>query len=149
MKFKIIKNPKYTNVTKVGIELDPDDEILRLFLSGVYLENYPHFIESVAKSTRWGQEFLSINFFDEMNWEAKAELERKGGIKEGQIDIYVYDGTPNNTILDEELIDRIIYDYATELLNVYSCENVLPSSWTVEMDNALETLKNRIDNSKK
>ena len=132
---------------KVGIELDPDNEMLRLFLSGVFLENYPQLIESVAKSTRWGQEFLSINFFDEMDWEAKAELERKGGIREGQVDVYVYDGAPNNTILDEELIDRIIYDYATELLKVYAGENVLPSNWIVEMESALKTLKNRIDNN--
>jgi len=130
---------------KVGIELEPDNEILRLFLSGAYLSNYPKLIDSVTNSTRWGQEFQNIMFFHEMDWEDKAGLEKIGGIKEGEVDIYLYDGRPNDTVISEKVFDKILYDYSVKLLEVYRNSKEVPKRWSEEMELAIKKLNQKIE----
>jgi len=145
MKYSIVKNPNYTSTVKIGLDITPDDEILRLFLAVIKIGDYPKLITAVSKSTRFGMEDADIMFFHEMDWEAKAALERIGGIKEGEVDIYLYDGRPNDTVLNEKLFDRILYDYSLELLEVYRKSKEVRESWAEEMESAISKLKQKIE----
>ena len=76
--YKIIDNPVYTTVINVGIETHPDDDVLKLFLSGTDIKKLPEAIEKISQSKGYRQEFIGVSFFEQMDWEDKALLERFG-----------------------------------------------------------------------
>jgi len=139
MKFTVIHNPKYTYL-KVGISVEPDNRVLRLFLGLVNPEKMPELIMSVAESREFGAQNATLKFYHEMDWEDKAGL----NIKEGEISIYVYDGAPNDTVVNENEFDRIIYEYSLEAIKVYGDDPSLPPDWKNEMNIALSSLMKKI-----
>ncbi|MGB4775659.1 MAG: hypothetical protein WBP45_10825 [Daejeonella sp.] len=143
MEYKIIYNPNYTDVVKIGLIIQPDNDPLKFFLSGVNLKNFPELIEYVSGSNSWGQEFISIRFFNDMDWEDKAELNKIGGIKEGEVSVY-HQIMGGNTVLKEQLFDKILFDYSTKLLEVYKEDRTLPENWVFKMEEGLKKLKEKI-----
>ena len=101
--YSIITNPNYTSSINVGIRIIPDNEILRLFLAVIDIINIPNLLMNTSRSTRFGVENAHILFYNEMDWEDKDGL----NIKEGEVNIYLYDGKSNEIVLNENLFDKI------------------------------------------
>lgn len=135
--YTIIVNPNYTSWSKVGIKINPDNEILRFFLASLRIAKLPDCIINTSKSKGFGVENASIKFFHEMDWEDKEGLD----INEGDVNIYIYDGKSNETVLDENLFDKILYDYSTKVLEIYKYDKSLLENWKIEMEKSLEELK--------
>jgi hypothetical protein len=142
--YKIIDNPVYTTVINVGIETHPDDDVLKLFLSGTYIKKLPEAIEKISQSKGYRQEFIGVSFFEQMDWEDKALLERFGGIKEGEVAIDLYDGSKKYSVLAEDLFDKILFDYSLKVLEVYNGSDSVPANWNIEMKEALVKLGAKI-----
>lgn len=140
MKYLIITNPEYTNCVKIGILLAPDNETLRFFLASLRVQKFPNYIASASKSNGFGEENASVKYFNEMDWEDKDGLD----IKESDVNIYVYDGNSNEIVVNENLFDRILYDYSKKLLEVYTSDKSLRQNWALEMDEGLTKLKEKI-----
>lgn len=122
MEFIIINNPSYADSIDVGLELTPDDEVLRLFLVAIGKRHILEFLTSMSDSKGFVLENASLAFFNELDWEDIEGLDYLGGIREGQICIYLYDGVQNETIIDELLFKKIFKEYLNEFLNRYSDE---------------------------
>jgi ferredoxin-fold anticodon binding domain-containing protein len=139
-KYSIITNPNYTSSVNVGIRIIPDNEILRFFLALIDVIKIPNLLINTSKSKRFGVENAHILFYDEMDWEEKDGLD----IKEGDVNIYVYDGKSNEIVLNESLFDRILYDYSNKVLEIYKNNEYLPENWSMKMEQSLKQLKIKI-----
>jgi len=131
--------------TGLRIRFEPENAILSGFLSCLKVQRFYEYILNDFKSVGFGAENCSIKFFDELDWEDKAELEKIGGIKEGEVDIYLYDGSPNHTVISEKVFDKILYDYSVKLLEVYRNSKEVPKSWSEEMELAIKKLNQKIE----
>lgn len=134
MKYLIITNPDYTNTVKVGVSLVPENEPLKFFLSNVRLLDIPELLLSVSQSKGYSQEFISLKFYHEMDWEDKEDID----IREGDVNVYVYQF--GETVLKEFLFKQILLDYCTKLLHVYQDDQSLPPSWKEDMRQGLGKL---------
>lgn len=145
MKYNIITNPNYTNRCKIGVELTPKNDIVPLFFSGLSVSKFDKYILSCSHSNSFGFEDSWVTFYEEMDWEEKSNLEYLGGINENEVNIYLYDGKSQNIILKESLFNEIMYAYGIKLLEVYQDDKTLPSTWAVDIQQAIEKLKLKID----
>jgi hypothetical protein len=140
IEYKIIIDPDYTSTSKLGIKMFPDNPIVRFFIAAIGISQFPELIKSVVLSKRFGIENARILFFNEMDWEDKEGLD----INLKQLSIYVYDGNPNETVVDELIFDKILYDYSVKLLELHEFDKSLSNLWTEDMQNSIEKLKEKI-----
>ena len=138
MKYEIIENPEYTSVVKVGISLNPDNEVLRFFLSSLKLEDMPIMLESIINSKGIGSEFSSLIYYEEMDWEDKEGLDIEAG------DINIYHQMFGELTIKESIFLPILIDYCYKLVQVYKTDSKIPINWGEEMKNQIELLKNRV-----
>jgi hypothetical protein len=144
MEFKIILNPKYTNGSKVGLELKPDNEVLKFLLSTIRLINYPKLICYQSLSETYGEEHVHIMNYAEMDWEDKAWAKNEKGSEMEEDEMFLVHDVMGKTIIKEELFDKILFDYGSKVLEVYESDTSLPSTWKNEMTTALEKLEGKI-----
>ena len=142
MKYKIIENPDYTR-KKVGITTVPYNEVLTMFLASLSVEKMPGFISACSHSSSFGVENASLRFFHEMDWEDLAQLAAVGEMKEGNVNIYVYDGKGNDIILEERLFDEIFRGYSVKLMEICKEDETLPPHWADDMKIALTSLSKK------
>lgn len=122
MELNIISNPSYTDSIDIGLELSPDDEVLRLFLAAIGKEHLLALLVSISESRGFTIENARLSFFSELDWEDKESLAYLGGIKKDQIYIYNYDGQQNETIVDEVIFKKILKTYMSAFIDCYSTE---------------------------
>ena len=142
MKYNIIVNPGYTNAISVGISLSPENEPLKFFISAIKPVNVPLLIERIVASQGYSQEFISLLFYHEMDWEDKADID----ITEGEVSVYSYHF--GETVLKEQLLNCIMYYYGNKLLDMYQKNPSLPAIWKQNMLHALQNLKEKIASEK-
>ena len=127
------------------IKFEPENVILSAFFSSLKVIKFPEYIFNGCISVGFGAENTSVKFYNEMDWEDFAELGKIGGIQKGEVNIYFYDGKPNETVLNERTFDKILYDYSTKLLEVYRDSKEVPEGWEIEMESAIKKLKQKIE----
>jgi hypothetical protein len=142
MKYSIITNPQYTYL-KVGISMQPDNEIFRRFIGSISPATIPDVLLSVARSEGFGAENATLTFYSEMDWEDKADLEKVlgGQIKDGEVKLYLYAGKANYATMPTVIMNKILYDYAVVLLTAYANDPSVPSTWERNMKEALAKLE--------
>lgn len=133
--FKINKNLR----TGLEIEFTPEQELLSVFFHSLKIENIPTILSHVVKSTGYGQEFIGLLFYKEMDWEDKEGLQ----IEEGEVSIYHQEF--GETVLKESLLDKILFDYCYKLLEIYRGVEILSPTWEEEMEEGLRKLKLKIE----
>lgn len=74
-----------------------------------------------------------------MDWEDKEGLDIQTG------EVSVYHEVFGETIIKENLFDKVLYDYAVQLLKVYHDDKSLPLDWTVKIEKSLKLLWNKIE----
>src|SRR6218665_1420371 len=145
-------NCRYDNRGNIyGIEMVsvPENYVLSSFLWMLKKrELFPTYLSDLLANKNFGVENASFRFYNQMDWEDKAELEHLGGIKEGEICIYLYDDRSNYAILSEILFVQVFYDYSVKLLEVYRTDSSLPVAWAMDMEDSLRKLKHLIDAKK-
>jgi hypothetical protein len=129
----------------VDIEINPYNAPLRYSLYQVWHNNYPEFVSDVANSTSTGYEFVHFRFFNDIDWEDQLWVKNFRGheLKKGEVFI-VNDVVEEQAIIEEQIFNKIVFDFASELLKVYANDKKLPFNWSNEMKDALEKLKNKI-----
>jgi len=139
MKYKIIENPNYTSVIDVGVVLEPDSPVIRFFLTSIKLEELATFLLNISSSTGYGSELSSIIFFHEMDWEDKEGLKIKDG------DVNIYHQEFGEEVISANHFISLLYDYAEKVKKVYENDINLASNWKLEVEIALEKLKEKIN----
>jgi len=145
----IIRNERFDNSgLMVNIEFSPKNDALRYCLTQVALTKYPEFIRNISDSSSIGYEFVHFKNFKDMDWEDKAWAKNIKGsdLKEGEM--FLVHDVMGETIIDEELFDKILFEYSTELMRVYTGDSTLQNNWSTEMQNALGDLKRKIDHNR-
>src|SRR6218665_2630415 len=137
-----------TSLNGLHIELTPSNAVLSSLFRSLEKELFPTYLSDLLANKSFGVENASFRFYNEMDWEDKAGLEHLGGIKEGEICIYLYDDRSNYAMLSEILFVQIFYDYSVKLLEVYRTDSSLPVAWAMDMEDSLRKLKNLIDTKK-
>ncbi len=139
---------KKNKSTAHSIEIDiiPNNDTLASFLYTVKLIHYPELIDAVANTVSWGHEFVHVRFLNDMDWEDKAWAKNVKGCNLEEGEMFLVHDVIGETILNVDSFDKILFDYATELLKIHTDDNILPNNWSAEMQNALKSLKSKIDN---
>lgn len=141
MIYKITFEPNYTNASKLGLELDPDNEPLKFFFSGIKAENYPILIRRVSDLIGYGNEITWAKFHHELDWE---DIENFGEVLNDELIIYHIEF--GFTKISCKLFLNILYDYGSKLLWVHKSEKNFNSEWFDDLQNSLTQLKKRISN---
>lgn len=125
---------------KLDIDFIPINIKLSSIFSQVNVNTYPEFIYLVSNSISAGYEFVHFRFFNDMDWEDKAWAKRvKGGdLKENEI--FLVHDVIGETVIKIKDFNRILFDYGTELLNIFRADRTLPENWVNEMAEALDLL---------
>jgi hypothetical protein len=139
-KFYIRKNLIDNSILSLEVNFNPNNYVLSCFFSILKIAKFPYYISKAIQAKGFGLESASIKFFHEMDWEDKVSLD----IKDGDVNIYVYDGKSNEIVLNENLFIRILYDYSDKILKIYKGDNSLPENWFIEMEESLKQLKSKI-----
>ena len=147
LKYRIIENPNYTSRSKIGIEVFPKNEPLMFLLSGLKEEKFPQYISELLENINFGVENISFIFYEQMDWEDKADFLKYSGreIESDEIRIYLYDGKPNFSAIKKTDFFEIFYDYSSKLLEVYKDDKNLPNNWSISMEIELNRLKKVIE----
>lgn len=146
LRYKIIENPNYTSRSKIGIEIFPKNEPLMFFLSGLKEEKFPQYISELLENVNFGVENSSFIFYEQMDWEDKADFLKYSGreIESDEIRIYLYNGKPNFSAIKKNDFFNIFYDYSLKLLEVYRLDKTLPANWAESMEKELYRLKDKL-----
>ena len=120
LKYKITENPNYTMRSKVGIKTFPENEPLVFFLSSLKIDQFPHYINELMENINFGVENASFIFYDQMDWEDKAEFLKYSGreIQEDEIRISFYDGKSSYSALSRNDFEQVFYDYSEKILHI-------------------------------
>ena len=102
--------------TGVSIIFTPEQEILSAFFHSLGLENVPDLINSIGNSKGYSQEFISLLFYDEMDWEDKEGLQIQSG------DVCVYHQQFGETVIKEREFENF-WSYM-EITQVYQINGV-------------------------
>lgn len=147
LEYRIIENPNYTSRSKIGIEVFPKNEPLMFLLSGLKEEKFPQYISELLENINFGVENTSFIFYEQMDWEDKADFLKYSGreIESDEIRIYLYDGKPNFSAIKKTDFFEIFYDYSSKLLEVYKDDKNLPNNWSISMEIELNRLKKAIE----
>lgn len=130
-----------TSINNLRINFNPANNALKLFFANLKTVDFSDYIlQTISSTGGFGVENTSILFYNQMDLEDKEVL----NITEGDIYIYSYDGVVNDTILKETDFDKIIYDFALELIAINYKNHALPKNWIQKMSGSLEKLKSKI-----
>jgi hypothetical protein len=144
----VIKNERFdSSDLMVNIEFSPKNDALRYCLTQVRLIKYPEFIKSITDSSSIGYELVHFRNFKDMDWEDKAWAKNVKGYDLEVGEMFLVHDVMGETIIKEELFDKILFEYATVLLKTYSGNTTLSNNWSTEMQSALKKLKYKIDNN--
>lgn len=141
MKYKIIHKPKYTNASKVGIETHPDNEPLKFFLSGLKVDNLSLLLKNVVKSKGYGEEIAGgVIFYNDLTPE---DFINGWGFETGNVKIFhpVF----GETVIDEMLFRKIIYDFIQAVVALKNEENGLNAELITEINYLLKLLNQNIE----
>ncbi|MBB6329222.1 hypothetical protein HNP24_000172 [Chryseobacterium sediminis] len=146
MHYKVVLDPSYTNSSKVGIEMYPDNRELRFLITSLKIEKFPEYISELLENVNFGTEMASFRFYHQMDWEDKTEFFKIFGreILEDEIEIYLYDGKSNFSVIKKNDFFNIFYDYSLKLLEVYRLDKTLPANWAESMEKELYRLKDKL-----
>jgi hypothetical protein len=133
------------SVLKIDIDFEPINHPLSACFTQIKITNYPKFIECIIKSKNYGEEFVQIMSYDEMDWEDKARAKSVKGSDLVERDMFLIHDTMGKTIIKNRLFDRILYDYGSKILELHKDNETLPKSWRLLMEKYLEKLKDKID----
>lgn len=118
--------------------LVPNEDTISTFIHSVKLAKVPVLLQNVACSKGYSQEFISLLFYHEMDWEDKEDVD----IQEGEVCLYVYQ--IGETVLKESIFDQILCDYCAKLSEVYQDISDLAPSWQKEVQQGLQQLRMKI-----
>jgi hypothetical protein len=133
-----------TSTNNLRINFNPENYALTLFFANLKTVDFSDYIlQTISSTGGFGVQNTSILFYNQMDLEDKEGL----NITEGDIYIYTYDGVANETILKETDFDKIIYDFALEIIAINYKNYALPKNWIEKMNDSVEKLKSRISNN--
>jgi hypothetical protein len=140
MDYLIISNPPYTNTVKIGLKLSPENEPLKFFLSGTKLHRFPELLESAVLPDGFVNEVSLYRPYEVMDSE---DIQNANGIKEGEAEIYhqIF----GSTNINHSSFNKILFDYAVKLLEVYHSSKEVPDGWAEEMKAGIKKLKEKIE----
>lgn len=147
MKYKIFE--RVNNVGQIfglDIEIMPENYPLTSFLWLLKKDQVPYYLSELLGSRNFGTEMASFRFYHQMDWEDKAEFFKnfKREILEDEIEIYLYNGKPNFSVIKKNDFLNIFYDYSLKLLQVYRLDKTLPVNWAESMEKELYRLKDKL-----
>lgn len=146
MKYHILSDK--TSINGLQLTFDPIDAVTTSFFRSLKLEQFPFYISELIEQRNFGTENASFIFFDQMDWEDKAEFynyfERE--INDDEIRIRIYDGSVNFSALKGKEFFRIFCDYSEELLKKYRSNNDISEIWKNEMMSLNKKLLSIINN---
>jgi hypothetical protein len=101
------------------IQFEPKNDPLRYAIAQVYLVNYPKFINYISIGEGYGEEFVSIKSFNEVDWEDQAWIKSAMNRELQAGEIFIHHEEMGETIILESIFDKILFDYGSKLLEVY------------------------------
>jgi hypothetical protein len=134
MKYKIIHDPKYTNVVNIGIELCPDNEVVRFFFTGLILKKMPYYLSNINQSIGFGEELCSIQYFHEMDWEDKL------GLNITKDDVCLFHQVFGETVINKHLFENILFDYFDKIFQEKAFNMNVKEDWLIEVKKQLNIL---------
>lgn len=142
-----IINEDITSTNKLRINFDPPNNVLTMFFANLKSIDFPNYLSQTIYSTGgFGVQNTSILFYDQMDWEDKEGI----NIREGDIYIYVYDGSANETIIREIDFNKILYDFSFKILkinNINFSEKWSENSYLLLKELEIKILKSEIISS--
>lgn len=139
-------NKDLTSPSGMRLSISPSDEVLVNFLESLRIEEFPIYIHELLENINFGVQNSSFIFYEQMDWEDKADFLKYSGreIESDEIRIYVYNGKPNFSAIKKDDFFNIFYDYSLKLLEAYRLDKILPANWSESMEKELYRLKNKL-----
>ncbi|OXA74197.1 hypothetical protein [Flavobacterium columnare] len=144
MKWDIIINSKDVS-GGLDISIIPENDVVRFIILQYKVWSLPKLINHVSESLSTGIEHAHIRNYSDMDWEDKAWAKNVKGSELEAGEMFLVHDIIGETTIKEALFDKILYDYGSKLLEIYQNDKTLPNSWVLEMHQALEKLKVKID----
>jgi hypothetical protein len=144
MHWKIYNRRFDATFLMADIEIYPTNNPLRYAITQVRVKDYPEFITDVANSTSTGYEFVHFRFFNDADFDDHLWVKNIRGYRLREGEIFISHTVIGETIVEDHVFDKIIYDFASELLKVYANDEQLPITWQKDMQLSLIKLKDKI-----
>lgn len=139
MKYKIIENPLYTGVIKIGIECDPDNEPFRFLVSGFGLEHLPELISGAHQEIGASLEYRSMRFYGDLDGSDFAD---GIGFEPDEVGFGVY--TIGHGVLKKDDFFNILCDYTDVVLAYYQGSPEMTEKMETDIRRELAALKTKI-----
>ncbi len=140
MKFEIIQNPSYSNLSKIGISLIPDVITLRFFFSSMRIAKFPELLKNVSSDLGYIGDPQGVIFYKDLDGEDFLE----GDIFENE-EVKVYHHNFGEEIINKHFFKSILLSYSDNLLKVYKNSDELSISWSKEMEHYINVLEKNIN----
>lgn len=143
MKWEII-----TTSTEVSggldISLTPKNNVIRFAILQFKLNELSRLVSQASKSVSTGVEYCRIYNYNDMDWEDKTWAKSVKGSELEEGEMFLSHEVMGETIIKEALFDKILFDYASKVLDIYESDESLPNGWNDNMKSALKGLKNKL-----
>lgn len=136
MNYIIIKNPKYTNLIDIGLELQPNNDPLKFFFSSMKIEAFPDLIDSIINNEGYLGSPQGVFLYEDLDGEDFAE----GNIF-SEDEVKVYNNYIGESILKKNKFISILLDYSQALLNQSKVSTTL--SWKNDMKASIQKLNKK------
>jgi hypothetical protein len=116
MIWKIADTPDNATILNLAFSIEPSDPVLYSVMMGVYPHLFPKLADQLARNTSYGQEFLYVKLYSEMDEEDRP-LAIARGMKEDEVELFheVF----GRSFMNERLFYLFVYDYASRMLGKY------------------------------
>lgn len=138
--YKIIHNPDYTNLSKIGIRLVPDSLPLKFFFSSMRMIKYPELINDVCNDIGFFGDPQGVIFYNDLDGEDFAE----GNVFK-QNEVKVYHHNFGEVVIERLFFKKLLFDYSKSLIEIYANSSQFPNSWIIEMKHSITFLANNIE----
>lgn len=143
MNWEIITNSK--DVSKgLDIVLIPANDVIRFVILQFTISDLPKLVYQTSKSISTGTEYAHILNFKDMDWEDKARAKNVKGSEMEEGEMFLVHDAMGETIIKESIFDKILFDYASKVLEVCQYDISLPANWENEMKDQLNLLDVKI-----
>ncbi|MDN3693620.1 hypothetical protein QWZ06_15650 [Chryseobacterium tructae] len=132
------------SIISVDIDFEPENLALSACITQLKVIHFPKFISYQSLSKTYGEEYVYIMNNVDMDWEDKAWAKsiKDSVLKDDEMFLVYY--VMGEAIIKESIFNKILFDDASKVLEVYHDDKSLPDTWSRDMSNALESLKNKM-----
>lgn len=132
------------SIISVDIDFEPENFALSACITQPKIINLPKLLSYQNLSKTYGEEHVYIMNYTEMDWEDKAWAKSVKGSDLEKGEMFLSHEVMGETIIKEALFDKLLFDYASKVLDIYKNDKSLPDNWSNDMSNALKNIKRKI-----